>query len=220
MTAGWTLDPLGDSAVSIRPHAGDAPLEVNARVHQFAGRLLLARVPGVVDIVPGMLDLVVHIDPLHCDLSHVERALADAARQPASAASVPPPVTEIAVTYGGEDGPDLDDVASACGVSAEEVCARHAAVEYVVCMIGFLPGFPYLGLLDPTLRLPRRRTPRSRVAPGSVAIAGEYTGVYPCESPGGWHLIGRTSVALFDPAEASPARLAPGDRVRFIRRSP
>lgn len=216
MNDGWRLDRLADAAVSVRLHDGE-PLEVNARVHALAAGLRLARVRGVRDIVPGMRDLVVHIDPLGCDLSDVERALADTASRPSVATTAPAAVIEIPVVYGGADGPDLDDVARACGMSAEDVCARHALVDYVVCMIGFLPGFPYLGLLEPSLRLPRRRSPRSRVAPGSVAIAGEYTGVYPCESPGGWHVIGRTVVSLFDLADDPPARLAPGDRVRFVR---
>ncbi len=117
------------------------------------------------------------------------------------------------MTYGGSAGPDLEDVAAACGLTPEEVCRRHAAVEYIVCFVGFLPGFPYLGLLDPSLRLPRRHAPRARVAPGSVAIAGEYTGVYPWASPGGWHLIGHTDEPLFDlDADASGAAGSGGPR--------
>ena len=125
---------------------------------------------------------------------------------------------EIPVDYGGDAGPDLHEVAVACGLTPAEVCRRHAATEYIVCFLGFLPGFPYLGPLDPPLHLPRRRTPRPRVAPGSVAIAGDYTGVYPWASPGGWHLIGRTDERLFDLDAVPPARLTPGARVRFVAR--
>jgi KipI family sensor histidine kinase inhibitor len=125
---------------------------------------------------------------------------------------------EVPVVYGGEVGPDLEDVALACGLAPEEVCRRHAAVDYVVCFVGFVPGFPYLGPLDSRLHLPRRATPRPKVPPGSVAIAGAYSGIYPWASPGGWHIIGRTDMSLFDLGATPPARLAPGTRVRFVRR--
>lgn len=218
MNVDWRLAFLGDAALSVHVVA-EAPLEANACVHRLAERLRLAKVAGVRDIVPGMRELVVHVDPLHTDIGRIEAALA------ASADTVDPgdgalssALTEIPVTYGGSAGPDLEDVAAACGLTPDEVCRRHAAVEYVVCFVGFLPGFPYLGLLDPSLRLPRRHTPRARVAPGSVAIAGEYTGVYPRASPGGWHLIGHTDLPLFDLEATPPARLAPGGRVRFVAR--
>ncbi len=124
------------------------------------------------------------------------------------------------MTYGGTVGCDLEDVAAACGLSVPDVCRRHAAADYTVCFVGFLPGFPYLGPLDPLLRLPRRRAPRTHVPPGAVAVAGEYTGVYPWASPGGWHLIGHTDVSLFDLDADPPALLAPGMRVRFVDRRP
>lgn len=194
----WRIEFLGDAALSVHPVAA-APLEANAKVHRFAERLRRAQVTGVRDIVPGMQELVVHVDPLRCDVATIEAALRaghdpPAALDPASATAV----TEIPVDYGGNAGPDLNEVAVACGLTPSEVCRRHAAIEYVVCFLGFLPGFPYLGPLDPSLHVPRRREPRPRVAAGSVAIAGEYTGVYPWASPGGWHLIGRTDVTLFD----------------------
>jgi biotin-dependent carboxylase-like uncharacterized protein len=122
---------------------------------------------------------------------------------------------EIPVCYGGEYGPDLDGVAAHSGLSAAEVIARHERAEYLVHAIGFSPGFPYLGGLPPELATPRRTTPRLRVSPGSVAIGGGQTGVYPLETPGGWNLIGRTSLRLFDPWRKEPALLRAGDRVRF-----
>ena len=195
----------------------EAPLEANACVHRLAERLRVAKVAGVRDIVPGMRELVVHVDPLHTDIGQIEAAL-DASADPVGPVASSAALTEIPVTYGGSAGPDLEDVAAACGLTPDEVCRRHAAVEYVVCFVGFLPGFPYLGLLDPSLRLPRRHAPRARVAPGSVAIAGEYTGVYPWASPGGWHLIGHTDLPLFELGATPPARLAPGGRVRFVAR--
>ena len=168
------------------------------------------------DIVPGMRELVVHLDPLRCDLRRVEAALRPSAADPGVDSVSMTPLVSVPVVYGGAAGPDLEDVAVAVGLTPEEVCRRHAACEYVVCFVGFLPGFPYLGLLDPAIRVPRRQTPRPRVAPGSVAIAGEYTGIYPWASPGGWHVIGHTDVTLFDLAADPPARLAPGMRVRFV----
>ena len=219
MTHGWDLEYLGDAAVAVRPRVHE-PLAANADVHRLAARMRQAAVPGVRDVVPGMRDLVVHIDPLRCDLDDVACALAavdDGAAMVNQADERP--VIQIPVLYGGDTGPDLDAVAAACGLTSAEVCHRHAAAEYIVCFVGFLPGFPYLGPLDPSLRVPRRDTPRPRVPPGSVAIAGEYTGIYPWASPGGWHLIGRCDITLFDLDAKPPARLLPGDRVRFVSRA-
>lgn len=130
-----------------------------------------------------------------------------------------PPMGEreivIPVCYGDEFGPDLLEVAAHAGITHHEVVARHTATEYTVAMLGFAPGFPYLLGLDPALHVPRRANPRTRVPAGSVAIGGAQTGIYPRELPGGWHLIGRTPLTLFDPDRKPPCLLAPGDRVRF-----
>ncbi len=123
---------------------------------------------------------------------------------------------EIAVRYGGDEGADLREVAHACGLREEEAIALHAAATYVVAFVGFLPGFAYLDGLDERLHLPRRAQPRTRVPAGSVAIAGAQSGVYPFDSPGGWHIIGRTAQRMFDPDREPAALLQPGDRVRFV----
>jgi 5-oxoprolinase (ATP-hydrolysing) subunit B len=123
---------------------------------------------------------------------------------------------EIPVRYGGDEGPDLAGVARACDLSPSELIERHAARAYVVSFIGFLPGFGYLDGLDPRLELPRRTQPRARVPAGSVAIAGRYSGIYPLDSPGGWHLIGHTSIRLFDPRRDPFTLLEAGDTVRFV----
>jgi KipI family sensor histidine kinase inhibitor len=123
---------------------------------------------------------------------------------------------EIVVRYGGDEGADLRDVAEACGLREDEVIALHASATYVVAFVGFLPGFAYLDGLDERLRLPRRAAPRTRVPAGSVAIAGAQSGVYPFDSPGGWHVIGRTAQRMFDPDREPAALLQPGDRVRFV----
>lgn len=122
-------------------------------------------------------------------------------------------LVEIPVVY---DGEDLPEVARRTGLAADEVIARHSGRDYRVWLLGFAPGFPYLGVLDEALHLPRRDTPRPRIAAGSVAIAGAQTGIYPSESAGGWHIIGRTSATLFDPEAADPFLLRPGDTVRFV----
>jgi KipI family sensor histidine kinase inhibitor len=143
----------------------------------------------------------------------LEGLVGEAMRSPAHVAQASA-VHRIDVVY---DGPDLEDVAKRTGLSAAEVASVHASRDYVVELIGFLPGFAYLGPLDPRLVVGRRETPRPRVPAGSVAIAGAYTGVYPAASPGGWHLLGRAiGVSLFDPRRSPPALLAPGDLVRFV----
>ena len=123
---------------------------------------------------------------------------------------------EVPVRYGGASGPDLETVADSKGISASDVIRIHSAREYTVYMMGFTPGFPYLGTLDGRLVMPRLETPRTLVRAGTVAIAGSQTGIYPLDSPGGWHLIGWTPLKLFDPARDSPFLFAPGDFVKFI----
>lgn len=216
MTASWRVEFVGDSALRVSALVDDG-LAANDLVHRLTRRLRAASVSGVRDLVPGMRDLVIHVDPLRCDLTRLT-SLLDAERLDAAATTDADTsrVVDVPVRYGGANGPDLGDVARACGLPEAAVVQRHAAVEYRVCFIGFLPGFPYLGPLDHALRVPRRDAPRSAVPPGSVAIAGEYTGIYPWPSPGGWHLIGRTDITLFDLDADPPGRLAPGDRVRFV----
>jgi KipI family sensor histidine kinase inhibitor len=149
----------------------------------------------------------------------IEPLLTQALLDADDAPDVEGPVVEIAVSYGGVDGPDLPAVAGAVGLPPEEVVRRHCAVTYRVFMLGFLPGFPYLGPVDPTIHVPRLAVPRTSVPAGSVGLAGSQTGIYPRASPGGWQIIGRTSDVLFDVARTPPARLAPGDRVRFVPRA-
>ncbi len=156
-------------------------------------------------------------DPQPCPVDSAERN-ADAAAAAETSRSVTnhdDDRIEIPVCYGGEFGPDLDAVAAHTALDAGDVIARHLQAEYRVAMLGFMPGFPYLLGLDPALHAPRRASPRTRVPAGSVAIGGAQTGIYPRELPGGWQLIGRTPLRLFDPARAQPALLRPGQRVRF-----
>lgn len=143
-------------------------------------------------------------------------ALAEALGPAPRVAQDAQPVFEIPTRYGGPDGPDLDEVADRLGRSPAEVVALHAGRVYVVHMLGFSPGFAYLGTLPPGIEVPRRPVPRTHVPAGSVAIAARQTGVYPIASPGGWNLIGRTELVLWDPRADPPTPLSPGRRVRFV----
>lgn len=207
--------PVGDLAVRVAFGAEISP-RINGRVRRFCHRLQAEPIRGVTEWVPGYAVVTVYYRPwtigydeLCCALEEYVRAGTDA----------PLPVArrvEIPVCYGGEWGPDLDEVAAAQGLTGAQVIARHTAPSYLVYFLGFLPGFPYLGGLDPFLATPRRATPRPRVLGGSVGIAGAQTGVYPLETPGGWQIIGRTPLRLYDPDRQPPALLAAGDHVQFV----
>jgi len=218
------IEALADDAWLLRFGDRIDP-ELNAAVHAMAARLRGLNPPWLIDVVPAFASLGVFFDASE-DPARVHaalRALIDndtssdevvALRQ--DAASSAANVIEIPVLYGGEHGPDLESSAAQLGLSPGELIQRHTAGEYTVAMIGFAPGFPYLSGLDPALALPRLATPRARVEAGSVAIGGAQTGIYPRESPGGWRVLGRTPWVLFDPRREPPARLQPGDRVRFV----
>jgi KipI family sensor histidine kinase inhibitor len=167
------------------------------------------------DIVPALASLVVHFDPAHAGTDEVIDAIRRMAVPVESAGPAGSSVHDISVRYGGDNGPDLDDVAAFAGVSPEDVVRIHSARVYRVYMLGFLPGFAYLGLVDRTIAAPRRPTPRQQVPAGSIGIAGLQTGIYPQDSPGGWQIIGRTGRQMFDRATGE-SLLHPGDRVRFI----
>ena len=142
--------------------------------------------------------------------------MAEAVQEPVAPLNTGRNVVEIPVRYGGEDGPDLPSLADWARCSPEEVIERHSSRIYRVYMLGFVPGFAYMGRVDARIAAPRRRVPRDRVPAGSVGIAGEQTGVYPIVTPGGWQLIGRTDTVMFDAARPRPSLLQPGDEVRFV----
>lgn len=208
------LHHAGDSLVLVEFESTIAP-EVNRRAVALAGAIAAARVPGVRDVVPAYASVGVHVDPLRFDQAALD-AVVSHAWDTAAGAEPPARLVEIPVCYGGTFGPDLADVAAFAGCTEDDVVARHAAGRYRVYMLGFLPGFAYLGGVDDAIAMPRRSAPRTSVPAGSVGIAGRQTGVYPCESPGGWRLIGRTPRAMFDLTRREPALLAPGDVVRFV----
>jgi len=210
----------GDSAMLMelgapRPEASDAiDAELNTRAIRIAHAIRQRRIAGVRDVVSAFRSVAVFFDPLVTDVAAVTGAL-EAGRDD-ERSEEPGKLVEVPVVYGGDAGPDLADVAAFAGVTPEAVVERHASRTYRVFMLGFLPGFPYMAGVDDKIATPRRPTPRARVPAGSVGIAGRQTGIYPCESPGGWQIIGRTRLEMFDPERSSPALLAPGDIVRFV----
>jgi inhibitor of KinA len=219
----FDLLPLGDTALVIRVGTRiDEP--TRRQVHAVVRTLEASGIPGGAEVVPGFTTVTVHYDPTRLD-RHDDATLSPyelmhhyvtaALGRPVGGGESDGNQTEIPVCYGGEFGPDLEHVASYTGLASHEVIERHSSAEYRVYLLGFLPGFPYLGGLDPRLATPRRGTPRTAVPAGSVGIGGMQTGVYPLESPGGWQLIGRSPVILFDPLRMPPTLLSPGDLVRF-----
>jgi KipI family sensor histidine kinase inhibitor len=204
--------PLGDSAITIS-FGVERSAELLQRVRSAAQAVAASKIPAVEDVVPAYLALTVFYDPLQVGYDELAaRLLAECARASAAKGYVDSRQHLIDVVY---DGIDLDAVAVATGLSGDEIVERHTARTYTVDILGFVPGFAYLSDLDPGLQLPRRPQPRPRVAAGSVAIAAEYTGIYPLDTPGGWHIIGHTSAVMFDALRDPPALLAPGDSVRF-----
>ncbi len=214
MTHPYRISPEGDAAllVSFGTQVRD---DLMARARRAAEAIVAARLPEVTDVVGGYASVLVAYDPLRADYAQMEAAVAACLARPEARASRRPRLVTIPVCYGGDLGPDIQDVAHAAGMDVDEVVRRHAGVTYVVCMVGFLPGFPYLAGLDPRLATPRLPEPRTEVPAGAVGIGGAQTGVYPVASPGGWRLIGRTPARLFDPAAERPVAYRAGDRVRF-----
>jgi len=192
---------------------GPARLEIQRRIWWLAARC--RAFPGVREVVPGMNNLTVDLDPEAPDLERLPERLGTEWQQSTDARYEPRQI-EISVRYGGADGPDLDEVARHTRLAPAEVLRLHAAAVYTVFFLGFLPGFAYLGGMDPRLATPRRAEPRLSVPAGSVGIGGQQTGVYPSNSPGGWQLIGRTSLSMFDANSSAPTLLLPGDAVRFV----
>jgi KipI family sensor histidine kinase inhibitor len=216
--ANGRIEAIGDAAVLLTLGERVDP-GLAARAQAIAAALDEARSvePALGRAVPAHASVLVPFDPLAIDVDAVNR-IVEARARGATVVSEPESRTtiEIPVHYGGVDGPDLDEVAALHDLRPRDVIELHAGSTYRVLFLGFAPGFAYLGGLPTELVTPRRGTPRARVPAGSVGIAGEQTGVYPLAMPGGWQLIGRTETRLWDATLPSPARLHPGDRVRFV----
>ncbi|MFC9711366.1 5-oxoprolinase subunit PxpB [Paenibacillus sp. NPDC056933] len=213
----WTedlLSPLGETGVMIR--CGNTISEaVHRRVMSVCALLEKSQLPGIIEWLPSFASVTLFYDPLISPYHEVCRMLLHELNRMKEATLVQPRTITIPVCYGGKLGPDLDYVATEHGLTPDEVIAIHTSGDYLVHMIGFAPGFPYLGGLSEKIATPRRATPRLSVEAGTVGIGGKQTGVYPVATPGGWQCIGRTPLALFRPKENPPSLLAAGDRVRF-----
>lgn len=207
--------PLGDSALLVQ--LGDKiDSAINQRVHALNALLQTNSIAGIVETVPAYCTLLIHYDPLILTFDQVKRWVRDEMTQLADSFHRTPRRLEVPIRYDGASGLDLETVAAAKNISIADVIRIHSEREYTVYMMGFTPGFPYLGTLDERLSMPRMESPRTLVKAGSVAIAGSQTGIYPLDSPGGWHLIGWTPLKLFDPTRESPFLFAPGDVIKFI----
>lgn len=217
----------GERTVIVEVQASER-VAANRVAREIAARIAAANHPFIHDIVPAMTTVGVHYDP-HCvDVGSseklpyqvVESLLEQLIDERRAGSTDTGRVVEIPVCYGGEYGPDLAEVAQICGVSADEVVKLHSAELVDVMMIGFAPGHPYIGLLDQKLAPPRRATPRTAVPPGSVGLANRQSVIYPVTLPGGWNLIGRTPLRMFDASRADPCLLQAGDKIRFVSIGP
>lgn len=212
------VGPLGDAA-AYAEFSDTLDLEINEGLHSLALTLRTRAPAWVRDIVPALTGIAVHFDPEHEELPAAPLEAAETLVRE-SIEAMPwrstGRVIEVPVCYDPEFALDIVEVAGRSGIEPEDIAARHTRSEHRVLMVGFAPGLPYLAGLDPALALPRRATPRTRVPAGSVAVANLQTTVYPFETPGGWSVIGRTPLVLFDPAREAPSLFSPGDRVRFV----
>jgi inhibitor of KinA len=208
------LLPAGDGAVSVE--LGDEiSREANARALTLERLLLDARLPGLVDTVPTFRALLVEYDPLVLPWAALRERLLECAARLAEAPPPPGRRVELPCVYGGPHGPDLEEVARRLGLTPADVVALHTGVEHYVYFVGFTPGLPYMAGQPARLTIPRLDRPRTKTPAGSVGIGGTQTSIYSVESPGGFWLLGRTPLRLYDPAAADPILLRAGDRVRF-----
>ncbi len=209
----------GDKAIFVEFGDGVDP-EVNRRVRHLMLAIQKTRIPGVIEMVPTYRSLLVYFEPLQIRAQKLRETLYSLARQLVESELPKPKLVEFPTVYGGEHGPDLQFVASYNNLSVSEVVQIHTATPYLIYMIGFMAGFPYLGGMSPRIVAPRLETPRMKIPAGSVGIAGSQTGIYPAESPGGWRLIGRTPLQLFDPSQEPPALFQAGDYLIFVSITP
>jgi KipI family sensor histidine kinase inhibitor len=212
------LVPAGDSAIVIELGSEIDP-NVNDQIYSLVKTVEMAGLEAVRELVPTYRSLLVSYDPLVSRFVEMNERLAelvDRSKDRPDKEAEQARIVELPVVYGGDDGPDLDSLAEHTNLSVQEVIDIHSGIDYRVYMIGFAPGFPYLGGLDQRIAMPRLKTPRVSVPAGSVGIAESQTGVYTNSSPGGWQLIGRTLAKLFDVSSKSPSLITPGSKVRFV----
>ncbi len=204
----------GDTAITVE-FGNEIHPDINQKIRALSVSLEQNPIPGIAELVPTYRSLMIHYHPLVLSYQTLVVEL-NRRIDGLEAVELPPSqVLEIPVLYGGEAGPDLDFVAKNSGKTPEDVVKLHSSTEYLIYMLGFTPGFSYLGGLDPSLATPRLETPRVKIPAGSVGIAGAQTGIYPIDSPGGWQLIGKTPVKLYDPNRAVPILPRAGDYIQF-----
>jgi inhibitor of KinA len=210
----FRLLPLGDSAVTVE-FGNEIDPEINARVIAFAEAIRAEARVGILDVVPTYRSVTIFFDPLHWNWETLTNTLPDLSRTTPSETKPHSTLHTIPVLYGGEWGPDLEDLADFAQMPPEQAITLHASILYRVYMLGFSPGFPYMGSVPERLAMPRLATPRAKVPSGSVGIAERQTGIYPIATPGGWRLIGRTPIPLYRKTASRPFLLSPGDQVQF-----
>ena len=206
--------PLGDAAFTVE-FGSEIDPEVNERAIAFAAAFSAASLNGVLDVVPTYRSVTVHFDPIRVDPEIVSSKIVSIARSLKAKASLSKTIHTIPVLYGSQYGPDLENVASYGGLSIADAIKLHSSVQYRIYMLGFCPGFPYMGHVPKQIAMPRLPTPRTSVPAGSVGIAGHQTGIYPIAIPGGWRIIGRTPIRVYRKADSRPFLFNPGDSVRF-----
>ncbi|MEK3646585.1 5-oxoprolinase subunit PxpB [Aeribacillus sp. FSL M8-0235] len=211
----FSIQPLGDTGIIIQ-FGTEISEAIYQQIRQYVYRLEQSRIEGIVEWVPAYTTLAVFYRPNIISYDELSQKLLKIGEKIESMPVPDPIVIEIPTLYGKEAGPDIQFVAETNGLSEEEVVKIHSSSDYLIYMIGFVPGFPYLGGMDKRIAAPRKKTPRSRIPAGSIGIAGEQTGIYPLETPGGWQIIGRTPVKLYDPQKQDPILLKAGDYIRFV----
>ncbi|AIR91701.1 5-oxoprolinase subunit PxpB [Pseudomonas cremoricolorata] len=226
----WTIHPAGDSCL-VLTFGQVLDVDTNRRVAHYARQLneavLEGELHGVSDIVPAMVSIGVHYRPEQVACTEGQypyeafcEQLDAVLRRAGSSSAAAPRVIDVPVCYGGEYGPDLDAVADALKLTPESLIELHGGQMLDVLMVGFAPGHPYIGVLDPRLNPPRRATPRTHVAAGSIGLANRQSVIYPLELPGGWNLIGRTPLTVFDAYRTQPCLMQSGDKIRFVAITP